>query len=94
MAVHLPQAGSGDRNGSRWGAVRFRPCIPPDKRSLVLEPFFKLDASRGPSTQKDFDLGLSIVSDIVKAHDGTLELCDRAPHGLVIRLRLPRLAAN
>ncbi|SDO52732.1 Signal transduction histidine kinase [Aureimonas jatrophae] len=67
------------------------PGIPADKRELVLEPFYKLDASRGPNSPKGFGLGLSIVADIVRAHGGTLELHDRQPHGLVVRLRLPSL---
>lgn len=69
------------------------PGIPAEQRSLVLEPFYKLDASRGPSSPNGFGLGLSIVADIVQAHDGTLELHDRLPHGLIVRLRLPSVPA-
>lgn len=65
------------------------PGIPWEKRSMVLEPFFKLDASRGPSSRKGFGLGLSIVADIVKRHGGMVEFDDRLPRGLVVRLRLP-----
>lgn len=79
-----------DHNSEYWIEVSDDgPGIPRDKRSLVLEPFYKLDASRGPSSPPGFGLGLSIVSDIVKAHRGTMELLDRLPHGLVVRLRLP-----
>ena len=65
------------------------PGIPADKRDLVLEPFYKLDASRGTAKVPGFGLGLSIVSDIVRAHAGRLELLDNQPQGLIVRLLLP-----
>jgi signal transduction histidine kinase len=65
------------------------PGIPSDKRALVLEPFYKLDASRGATKGPGFGLGLSIVSDIVKAHGGELELLDNLPRGLIVRLSIP-----
>lgn len=63
--------------------------IPQEKRALVTEPFFKLDAARGANSGGGFGLGLSIVADIVKAHGGTMEFHDRTPHGLIVRLLLP-----
>ncbi|WP_185983197.1 ATP-binding protein [Aureimonas mangrovi] len=69
------------------------PGIPADKRALVLEPFFKLDAARGAGAQTGFGLGLSIVADIARAHGGRVEFHDRAPHGLIVRLVLPVQAA-
>jgi K+-sensing histidine kinase KdpD len=36
-----------------------------------------------------FGLGLAITNAIVLAHDGTLSLHDRQPHGLVVRMQLP-----
>ena len=65
------------------------PGIPSDQRKMVLEPFFKLDASRGGATGAGFGLGLSIVADIVRAHGGLIELGDNQPRGLVVRLLLP-----
>ncbi|MFD2237614.1 sensor histidine kinase [Aureimonas populi] len=65
------------------------PGIPPEKRALVMEPFFKLDAARGAGSGRGFGLGLSIVADIVKAHGGTMEFHDRQPRGLIVRLLLP-----
>lgn len=64
------------------------PGIPETHRARVLEPFFKVDSARGGS-DKGFGLGLSIVSEIVQAHHGTLEFSDRQPEGLVVRLELP-----
>lgn len=65
------------------------PGIPADMRRMVLEPFFKLDAARGSSADNGFGLGLSIVSDIVRAHGGRIELDDNLPRGLVARILLP-----
>lgn len=80
------------REGEFWIEVADDgPGIAAEKRVMVLEPFFKLDESRGPNSAKGFGLGLSIVSDIVRAHGGTIELHDRQPRGLVVRLRLPLL---
>jgi signal transduction histidine kinase len=64
------------------------PGIPEDYRSKVLEPFFKIDAARG-GTNAGFGLGLSIVAEIVHAHDGKLTFLDRTPQGLMVRLEIP-----
>ena len=37
-----------------------------------------------------FGLGLSIAKAIVPAHGGVLSLHDRKPHGLNVRINLPR----
>lgn len=64
------------------------PGIPEPYRDRVPEPFFKVDAARGGS-DSGFGLGLSIVSEIVQAHGGKLELLDRVPHGLIARMTIP-----
>lgn len=64
------------------------PGIEKQHRQRVLEPFVKIDESRG-SSNTGFGLGLSIVSEIVQAHAGTLEFIDRQPHGLIVRVTLP-----
>lgn len=63
------------------------PGIPNELRAHVLEPFHKIDASRG--TSNGFGLGLSIVVEIVQAHGGTLELLSAVPSGLVAKLDIP-----
>jgi len=65
------------------------PGIPPDQRLLVTEPFFKLEESRNAQTDPGFGLGLSIVAEIVKAHDETLSFHDNEPHGLAACICLP-----
>lgn len=64
------------------------PGIPAEHRSRVLEPFYKVDTARG-GTDAGFGLGLSIVAEIVEAHQGRLELLERHPNGLIARITIP-----
>lgn len=66
------------------------PGISDDEKTRVLEPFYRSDASRSLNGQASFGLGLSICRTIVETHNGTLELKDAQPHGLIARLTLPR----
>ncbi|MFC0218038.1 ATP-binding protein [Pseudochelatococcus lubricantis] len=65
------------------------PGLPDDLRTRVLEPFFKVDAARTSAGRSGFGLGLSIVDDIVRAHGGTIELLNKAPHGLMAQMDFP-----
>jgi signal transduction histidine kinase len=77
-------------NGTvRVSVVDDGPGLPGGLRTRVLEPFFKIDAARTPSDRSGFGLGLSIVDDIVRAHGGTIELLNRAPHGLAAQMDFP-----
>jgi signal transduction histidine kinase len=62
------------------------PGIPQGERGRVLLPFARLDSAR--AAEGRLGLGLSIVSDIVRRHDGELILSDVDPHGLCARIRL------
>ncbi|ATN37851.1 two-component sensor histidine kinase (plasmid) [Rhizobium sp. ACO-34A] len=64
------------------------PGIPEQHRHRVTEPFYKVDTARG-GADPGFGLGLSIVAEIVQAHQGRLELLDRQPTGLLARIKLP-----
>jgi signal transduction histidine kinase len=70
------------------------PGIPDVEKRNVLEPFYRGDSARGLDGQHSFGLGLSITRAIVEAHDATLELHDVQPHGLLVRLILPKAAAD
>ncbi|MFP3480988.1 ATP-binding protein, partial [Burkholderia sp. SIMBA_057] len=61
--------------------------IPETRLRDVLEPFVRLDPSRG-SQPGSVGLGLAIVRDIVRAHDGHLTLFNRRPSGLTARVQL------
>ena len=65
------------------------PGIPPDERERVFQPFFRLDASRNPSTG-GIGLGLTIARDVARSHGGDVRL-ETSPHGgLRARIHLPR----
>jgi signal transduction histidine kinase len=66
------------------------PGIDPAIRDKVFEPFFKGDSARpsDPRGSVGFGLGLSIARDIVRDHGGEIELLDRAPAGLIVRIVL------
>lgn len=65
------------------------PGISPELREKVFDPFFKGDAARGLVARSGFGLGLSIARDVVKGHGGEIELLDRVPRGLIVRMTLP-----
>jgi signal transduction histidine kinase len=64
------------------------PGIPVEERSKVFEPFYRLTPAREIDSE-GMGLGLSIARSIILAHGGAIELCDRAPHGLRVQIRLP-----
>jgi signal transduction histidine kinase len=64
------------------------PGIPADLLDRVFEPFFKGDNARPSSGRTGFGLGLSIARDIIRSHGGEIELLDRAPRGLTVRMEL------
>jgi two-component system osmolarity sensor histidine kinase EnvZ len=65
------------------------PGIAADQREAVFKPFYRLDASRNPSTG-GVGLGLTIARDIVLGHGGDIELLDAPSGGLRVLIRLPR----
>jgi two-component system osmolarity sensor histidine kinase EnvZ len=79
------------RQGNQiWVAIDDNgPGIPEDQREAVFKPFYRLDASRNPSTG-GVGLGLTIARDIVLAHGGDIELLDAPGGGLRVLIRLPR----
>jgi signal transduction histidine kinase len=65
------------------------PGISDARKDIMLEPFVRGDDARNMDEASGFGLGLSIARSIVLAHGGELSLNDRAPHGLMVRIRLP-----
>ena len=66
------------------------PGIPERHLNDVLRPFFRAEQSRSRDTGGS-GLGLSIAANILRAHGGDLELCNRPAGGLEVRVRLPAL---
>jgi signal transduction histidine kinase len=65
------------------------PGIPSSLRAKVFDPFFKADSARRSASRSGFGLGLSIARDVVRGHGGDIELLDRTPRGLIVRMSLP-----
>lgn len=64
------------------------PGIPLREREAVLEPFYRRDAARNLDAG-GFGLGLAIVADIVRWHEGTITFGDRPGGGLVVEIEFP-----
>jgi len=64
------------------------PGIPENERVNVFKPFYKIDKSRGNS-KSSVGLGLSIASDTVQSHGGSIRLESSPTGGLRVRVFLP-----
>lgn len=65
------------------------PGIPEAELSSVLQPFYRVEASRNRNTG-GVGLGLASASDIARQHGGSVVLRNRSGGGLRAQLRLPR----
>jgi signal transduction histidine kinase len=64
------------------------PGIPDSEKEKVFEAFYRTASAREVDSE-GMGLGLSIARSIILAHGGTIELRDRTPLGLVVRIALP-----
>ena len=64
------------------------PGIPDVEKTKVFEPFYRTASARETDSQ-GMGLGLAIARSIILAHGGTIELRDREPRGLQVRIFLP-----
>lgn len=74
--------------------VRFRvddagPGIPRPERERVWDRFFRLERDRGAPVAGS-GLGLAVVRDVVRLHDGTVAIDDAPGGGARVEVRLPR----
>lgn len=65
------------------------PGVPPEALSRLFEPFFRVDPARDRDTG-GVGQGLAIVRSAVQACGGTATCANIDPHGLAVRLTLPR----
>lgn len=63
--------------------------IPDNLKERIFEPFFRVDKSRSRALG-GVGLGLSLVNEIVKAHNGTISVKDNNPNGTVFEVSLPK----
>ncbi len=64
------------------------PGIPAAQRELVLQPFYRIEASRNKQAG-GFGLGLAIVQRVMHWHKGTVAISESALGGARFELRLP-----
>jgi two-component system osmolarity sensor histidine kinase EnvZ len=64
------------------------PGIPTSQYENVFKPFYKIDKGRNDS-KSSVGLGLSISSDIIRSHGGTIELRKSETGGLKVMISLP-----
>jgi len=69
------------------------PGIPENQREAVFRPFYRLDASRRPTTG-GVGLGLSIVELIVRGHHGTVTVQSAPGAGSTFTMRVPCAAVE
>jgi signal transduction histidine kinase len=69
------------------------PGIPNAEKAKVFEPFYRTAAAQAVDHQ-GMGLGLSIARSVILGHGGTIELFDRSPRGLRVRIELPEASAQ
>ncbi|HYL71774.1 MAG TPA: ATP-binding protein [Candidatus Dormibacteraeota bacterium] len=69
------------------------PGIPNAEKRRVFEPFYRSDAAREVD-RHGMGLGLAIARSVILGHGGTIELLDRKPNGLLVRIVLPQAAGH
>ena len=62
--------------------------IPEKERENVFKPFYKIDKSRGDS-KSSVGLGMSIASDMIQSHGGSIKLENSILGGLRVKIFLP-----
>ncbi len=90
---HTPEGTSVEIGVSREGAVSVSdegPGIAPSERELIFRRFWRRDRSRADGA----GLGLAIVSRIVEAHAGEIEVSNRSGGGAIFAIRLATPAAK
>ncbi len=68
------------------------PGISNAEKGKVFEPFYRSDGARDADRQ-GMGLGLAIARSVILGHGGTIDLLDRKPCGLLVRIVLPKTAA-
>ena len=64
------------------------PGISEEEYDNVFKPFYKIDKSRGDS-KSSVGLGMSIASDMIQSHGGSIKLENSSLGGLRVKIFLP-----
>ena len=80
---------AGSRGEEAFLEVRDRgPGVAPEERARIFERFVRLDRARVENPEGS-GLGLAIVEQVVRAHQGRIEVDERPGGGAVFRVVLP-----
>ena len=83
------EVSAGSRGGEAFLEVRDRgPGVAPEERERIFERFVRLDRARAVNPEGS-GLGLAIVEQVVRAHQGRIEVEERPGGGAVFRVVLP-----
>ncbi len=83
---HICLSLSENANGILLSVADDGPGIPEEAKAHIFDRFYRVDQSRGTG---HFGLGLSIASEILRAHHGTLTVSDGEKGGSIFTLYLP-----
>jgi signal transduction histidine kinase len=59
--------------------------VPAEHLPYLFEPFYRVDKSRSKKTG-GYGLGLSLCKKIMEAHGGSIEVINRKPRGMIVKL--------
>ena len=62
--------------------------IPPHELPRLFERFHRIEGTRG-RTQEGSGIGLALAHELVRLHDGTIDVTSTPGHGTVFRVRIP-----
>jgi two-component system sensor histidine kinase GlrK len=78
----------GERDQLVIDVIDSGPGIPPDERNRIFEAFYQGKTPQGGYV-KGTGIGLSVVTEFVNAHGGSIEILETAAGGAHFRVRLP-----
>jgi two-component system OmpR family sensor kinase len=83
-AIHV--AAYSTEDGSYITVADEGPGLSPEDQSHIFERFYRVDSSRQRSSSDGSGLGLSIVDEVMKAHDGTVSVASEPGNGATFTL--------
>jgi two-component system OmpR family sensor kinase len=86
-AIHVATYSAED--GSYITVADEGPGLSPEDQSHIFERFYRVDSSRQRSSSDGSGLGLSIVDEVMKAHNGTVSVASEPGNGATFTLHFP-----
>jgi len=86
-AIHVATYSTED--GSYITVADEGPGLSPEDQTHIFERFYRVDSSRQRSSSDGSGLGLSIVDEVMKAHNGTVSVASEPGNGATFTLHFP-----